>query len=132
MKKTILICIALFMAVGLAAAKKKEAPEGTPSIKFTETVWDFGVIKKDRPATHEFEFVNEGPGNLIIKEATAECGCTRPEWPDKPIAPGKKGKIKVNYLPMGRPESFEKTVTVRTNGSPRKVHLKIRGVVGAN
>lgn len=128
MKRILIICLAVLAVAGIAAAKKKTA-DGDPAIKFTETVWDFGTIKNDRPASHDFEFVNDGTGNLVILNATAECGCTRPEYPDKPVAPGKKGKVKVTFNPVGRPGSFEKTVTVKTNGSPKKVRLKIRGVV---
>lgn len=128
MKKILTICLALLLTAGFAYAKKSKS-EGTGSIKFTETVWDFGTIKNDRPAVHEFEFTNNGDGNLVIVDATAECGCTRPEWPEKPIAPGKKGKVKVSYNPIGRPGSFEKTVTVKTNGSPKKARIKIRGTV---
>ena len=123
-----MICLAVLAIVSTATAKKK-APEGTPQINFKETVWDFGVIPNDRPATHNFEFTNDGDGNLVIIDATAECGCTRPEIPEKPVAPGKKSKVKVSYNPIGRPGSFEKTVTVKTNGSPKKVRLKIRGTV---
>ena len=131
MKRIVLIMMAALMICGVAVAKKNNA-EGKSSIKFNEMVWDFGIIPNDKPATHEFEFVNDGTGNLIILSASAECGCTRPEYSEKPIAPGKKGKIKVSYNPTGRPGSFEKTVTVRTNGTPGKVRLKIRGVVKSN
>lgn len=129
MKKLLILGLAILLTAGLATAKKKKADEGSPSIRFTENVWDFGTIKIDRPASHDFEFVNDGTGNLIITDATAECGCTRPEYSEKPVAPGKKGKVKVTYNPVGRPGSFEKTVTLRTNGNPKKVRLKIRGVV---
>lgn len=131
MKRLLILCLSIVLLSGVAIAKKKNA-EGTPRIKFAETVWDFGTIKNDRPAVHEFEFINEGDGNLVILDASAECGCTRPEFSDKPIAPGKKGKLKVTYNPVGRPGSFEKTVTVRTNGSPKKARVKVRGVVGGN
>lgn len=127
MKKATLLLMAVILTVGIAYSRNNA--DGTPSIKFTEQIWDFGTIKNDRPATHEFEFTNTGTGNLVIVDATAECGCTRPEWPEKPIAPGKKGKVKVSYNPIGRPGSFEKTVTVRTNGNPRKARIKIRGTV---
>lgn len=128
MKKLIIAFLAVLMITGVAVAKKKAA-DGTSRIEFTETVWDFGTIPNDKPATHSFEFTNQGDGNLVIIDATAECGCTRPEIPEKPIAPGKKGKMKVSFNPIGRPGSFEKTVTVKTNGSPKKVRLKIRGTV---
>lgn len=127
MKKIALVAVLVF-AVGLLAGAKK-TQGGESSMKMTEMVWDFGTIKPDKPVSHDFEFVNDGTGNLVILDATAECGCTKPEWPEKPIAPGKKGKIKVTYNPIGRPGSFEKTVTIRTNGKPKKVRLKIRGAV---
>ena len=128
MKKILVLLFICLLAVGVADSKKKTA-DGTPSIKFEEPVWDFGTLPQDRPASHEFEFINKGDGNLVIVDATAECGCTRPEYSEKPVAPGKKGKVKVTYNPTGRPGSFEKTVTIKTNGSPRKARLKIRGVV---
>lgn len=127
MKKFMIVCVAMLAVCSFAMAKKNA--DGTPSIKFAEQIWDFGMIKNDRPASHEFEFTNDGDGNLVIVDATAECGCTRPEYSEKPIAPGKKGKVKVTYNPVGRPGSFEKTVTVKTNGNPRKTRLKIRGTV---
>lgn len=130
MKRIIILSFALMLFCGAAWAKKEAS--GSPSIKFNETVWDFGTIKQDRPATHSFEFVNDGTGNLVILEATAECGCTKPEWPQKPIAPGKKGKVTVTFNPLTARGSFEKTVVVRTNGTPKKVRLKIRGVIAPN
>lgn len=127
MKKILMVAMGLLMVCGAAMAKKNS--DGTPAIKFTERIYDFGIIPNDRPASHDFEFINDGDANLVIVDATAECGCTRPEFSEKPIAPGKKSKVKVTYNPVGRPGSFEKTVTVKTNGNPRKVRLKIRGTV---
>lgn len=127
MKKLSILLLGLVIIAGFTFAKKND--NGKPSIQFSEVVWDFGTIKNDRPAVHNFEFTNTGTGNLVILDATAQCGCTRPEFPDKPIAPGKKGKVKVTYNPVGRPGGFEKTVTVKTNGSPKTTRLKIRGTV---
>ncbi len=103
---------------------------GKAKIVFEEVKHDFGNIQEAKgAASHTFEFVNEGNANLVIIDVTAQCGCTRPEYPKSPIAPGKKGKIKVTFNPNGRPGGFEKVVTVRTNGSPGKVRLKITGNV---
>ena len=49
--------------------------------------------------------------------------------PTKPIKPGKKGKVKVTYSPLGRPGAFRKTVKVRTNASNQRVNLIIEGTV---
>lgn len=108
-----------------ASAKSKQA-----KAHFKEYKYDFGnVAEKGGPVSHEFEFTNTGDGNLIIIDASTTCGCTKPEYPKNPIAPGKTGKIKVTYLPDHRPGPIDRSVTVRTNGSPKKVRLRIIGNV---
>lgn len=100
------------------------------SVKFETTVHDFGMIKEDGgPVSCEFPLKNVGESNLVVYEARAECGCTKPEFPKAPVAPGKGAIIKVTYNPLGRPGAFDKVVTIKCNGSPSKVRLKIRGTV---
>ncbi|MDE6008577.1 MAG: DUF1573 domain-containing protein, partial [Muribaculaceae bacterium] len=106
------------------------AKGGKPHGVVAKSTHDFGIVKEDGgPVSFEFILTNEGEGNLIVIDAKADCGCTRPEFPKAPIAPGKSGKVKVTYNPLGRPGSFDKVVTLRTNGSPSKIRLKIRGTV---
>lgn len=104
--------------------------DGVAQATFKNRLHDFGVIKEDGgPVSCEFEFTNTGDQPLLIINATASCGCTRPEYPTKPIKPGKKGKIKVTYSPLGRPGAFRKTVKVRTNGADKTINLIIEGSV---
>lgn len=119
----------LFTSVTLSAAKKDK--NGEPAIKFEEKSYNFGMIPESGgPVTHFFEFKNTGTAPLIIISATASCGCTRPTYPTEPIQPGKKGQIKVTYLPEGRPGEFDKVIKVRTNASDsQKISLKIKGTV---
>lgn len=125
--RNIMMILVALMAV-LPVYAKKNGKE--PSVKFAETKHNFGTIREEAGSvTHEFEFYNEGTGNLVVMDATAQCGCTRPEYPKNPVAPGKRGVIRVTYNPAGRPGSFEKVVTVRTNGKPSKSRLKITGTV---
>ena len=116
--------------LGLAALA---ATAGKPAISFDETTHDFGTIAEDGGnVSHEFIFTNTGDAPLMIVKASASCGCTRPTYPKKPVDPGKSAKIKVTYVPAGRPGEFNKTVTVKTNakGENQKiVKLKISGVV---
>lgn len=122
MKRLLLSAIVCF--VGIMGMVAQEAAQAT----FKNRSHDFGVIKEDGgPVSHTFEFVNTGDKPLIIVEATASCGCTRPEYTTKPIKPGKKGKIKVTYSPLGRPGAFRKTVKVKTNGKESRTTLIIEG-----
>ena len=126
MKKQILLIIAILCLLIPALAKETTQAK----ITFAENSHNFGIVKEDGgPVSYEFQFLNDGTGNLIIYEATAQCGCTKPEYPKSPVAPGKKGKIKVTYNPIGRPGPFEKTVTVKTNAKGGKARLKISGNV---
>lgn len=127
--KIISVCLflmLLYVVPSIYAGKN----QGKARISFVENNYNFGNIKEKKGAvTHVFEFSNTGDGNLLILDANASCGCTRPDYPKEPIAPGKKGKIKVTFLPQGRPGSFDKSVTVRTNGTPKKITLRIKGNV---
>ena len=52
---------------------------------------------------------------LIIKNVTASCGCTIPEKPEEPIAPGNTGKIKATFDSRGRAGMNQKVITVVAN-----------------
>lgn len=98
-------------------------------MNFTESVYDFGQISlKKGKVSHEFTFTNTGDKNLVITDARADCGCTRPEYGDAPVAPGKTGTVKVTFAPAAKGH-FSKKVTVTNNGNPRKVRLIIKGEV---
>ena len=98
-------------------------------MNFTEPVYDFGQISlKKGKVSHEFTFTNTGDKNLVITDARADCGCTRPEYGDAPVAPGKTGTVKVTFAPAAKGH-FSKKVTVTNNGNPRKVRLIIKGEV---
>lgn len=127
MKKQILAILLIFAAlIPMAATAKKKYPV----ISFAESTYNFGTIPENKgKVTHTFEFTNTGDANLVIIDASADCGCTVPEYPKNPIAPGKKGVIKVTYNPLYRPGGFNKVITVRSNAKPKKAHLKITGVV---
>ena len=121
----ITFCTLTALLIGILSAAAQSP------LRFDETAHDFGTIaEQGGPVSHEFEFTNTGDAPLMILNATASCGCTRPDFPKKPVKAGKKGKIKVTYLPAGRPGEFEKTVTVKTNAKrQKKVTLRIKGFV---
>lgn len=105
------------------------AEKNGAKIDFKETIYDFGNVSlKKGKVSHEFSFSNVGDKNLIIVDAKADCGCTRPEFSDEPVAPGCSGKVKVTFVPSGKGH-FSKKVTLTTNGTPRKIRLIIKGDV---
>ena len=126
MAKRLFIAFFAVCLMALSAVADDKQAEATFEVKSH----DFGTIMEAKgPVTCTFEFTNTGDKPLLIIDATASCGCTRPEFPTKPIKPGKKGKIKVTYSPLGRPGAFRKTVKVVTNGREKRVTLTIEGTV---
>ncbi len=97
-------------------------------MKFTATSHVFGKIKHNEPVTYEFNFTNTSGSRLIIEDATAECGCTKPTYPMQPIQAGKGGKISVTYdaKTLG---SFSKKITVKLVNDDNPVILTISGEV---
>jgi hypothetical protein len=119
----------LFVAI-LFMASVVIAANAQPKIQFKTTEHDFGQIKEDGgPAVTMFDFTNEGNAPLVLSNVKASCGCTTPEWPKEPIAPGKTGTIKVSYDPQNRPNSFRKTITVSSNADQPNLTLTIMGNV---
>lgn len=124
-RKTITLLLLLCLALpGLARGPRGEA-------RFESTTIDMGAIPENKgPRAVTFTFTNIGDGNLVITSASAQCGCTKPEYSEAPVAPGKKGHVKVTYNPKGRPGSFTKNITLRMANAKRgKVILKIKGTV---
>jgi hypothetical protein len=97
----------------------------TTTLRFAESSHNFGTIKQDTKNTHKFKFTNTGSQPLIIENATGSCGCTVPEYPKEPIAPGATGVITVEYSPGKQQGQNTKTVTITANTEPRTTQLTI-------
>jgi len=96
MKKVFLSLIVMFIAA-LSMNKAVAQTEKGAKIEFSKETHDYGTIKNGADGTCSFEFKNTGNEPLIISMAKGSCGCTVPEWPKEPIAPGAKASIKVKY-----------------------------------
>jgi hypothetical protein len=98
-------------------------------IEFKKVIHDYGNVKFGGDGTSTFIFVNTGNEPLVIAQAKQTCGCTVPEWPREPIAPGEKGTITVKY-DTKRAGAIAKSVFIISNATndPNK-ELRIKGMV---
>ena len=83
-----------------------------------------------RVITERANSASKTPARLILTNCRASCGCTVPEWPKDPIAPGKKAVITVKYNTQ-RLGAINKTITVESNAINNRVVLNIKGNVAA-
>jgi hypothetical protein len=105
------------------------AQDAMPEVQFEKKTHDFGEFEEGIQATTSFKFKNTGNAPLVLNAVTPSCGCTSPDWPKEPIAPGEEGEIKVVYNSKGRPGHFTKSITVKHNGEGGTVFLTIKGTV---
>ena len=100
-----------------------------PVFKFEKEVYDFGEIKEGEKVTYDFKFKNIGNSPLIISSATATCGCTIPEYPKEPVAPGAEGLIRVVFNSAGKAGMQNKIISITANTVPSLTELNILGNV---
>ncbi|MBC7948904.1 MAG: DUF1573 domain-containing protein [Chitinophagaceae bacterium] len=116
----------------LTEEEKKQAGKDTSN--FTTVAWldstytNLGKVKEGRVVEVGFRFRNTGDKNLIIANVQPGCGCTTPEKPEKPYAPGDEGVIKVKFDSKGQHKGEHiKNVMVTANTVPsQQVQLLFR------
>ena len=113
------------------ASDPEKKPDAMAEMTFKTTEFDFGDILENQNVETTFEFTNTGKNDLMISNCQAACGCTVPDWPREPIAPGKTGKIKVAFNSAGRSGVNNKIVTVYANIPQNQIELKFRANVRA-
>jgi len=110
-----------------AEIQKKEALAQAlaDTVNLTEVEWldpvdrNLGKLKANQSVDIVWRFKNVGDKPLVIENATASCGCTVPERPEKPIAPGEEGMIKATFNGSGE-GSILKQVHVIGNLKPNR------------
>jgi len=122
-------------AVTNAAASTEPAVPAGPltTLEFTESTFDFGEVMEGDKVNHKYQFTNTGSEPLIISNAKGSCGCTVPNWPRNPIAPGETAEIDVTFDSKGKGKVGgnlqSKRVTITANTDPANNYLTIKGKV---
>jgi Protein of unknown function (DUF1573) len=146
MKKTVIILTAVISLYSCKSADKKASDISTDTSKtnlltkqefekakaadtanattiqwLDSTTLNLGKLKQNQEVEVTYKFKNTGDKNLVIASVTAGCGCTIPETPKEPFAPGQEGVIKAKYNGSGS-GNITKHVTVIANTKPSNTH----------
>ena len=113
------------------ATQKALALKDSTRVEIIDTAYNFGKVTDGEKVEYSFRFKNTGFKPLVIMEATASCGCTVPQKPEKPILPGETGFIKVVFDSKGRVGNAHKSITVISNAKPEFPPLILTGDVVA-
>ena len=111
------------------AEKTSNKKSGMPDFKFEKELHDFGQLVDGEKVSYSFKFTNSGDAPLIISSAKGSCGCTVPNWPKDPIAPGESGTIDVTFNSSGRSGKQNKAITLTANTNPSRKVINITSEV---
>lgn len=124
MRKSVLA--ASMMTAAIACYAHKE-------VAWAEKTHDFGTFHEDEgKVTVVFEGINTGDEPLQVISARSTCGCTRPTYDSRHVAPGETIKLQVSYDPTGRPGRFDKKIYVDMDTEPSRHTLTIKGTAIGN
>lgn len=98
--------------------------EGTAEMEFRTSRYDFGTVSHGEKLAYTFIYKNTGNIPLVIYSARADCGCTVPEYDNKPVAPGKEGNLKAVFNTQGFRGYQTKTIQVTTNAGMQTLALR--------
>lgn len=101
---------------------------GQGEIKFEKTTINIGEIKPDEIAKVEFEFSNVGNEPITILNVVSTFSNAGINYPKTSIAPGKGGKICLQWYPAML-KTIKKSVTVRSTGKIELTRLRVEGTV---
>ena len=123
MSKNILLSALISFTFGMAAFAQNVVG---PAIEVNKEIHDYGLVEYAGNGTSEFVVTNTGTEPLVIQGAKASCGCTVPNYPKEPIAPGESATITVRY-DTKRPGSINKSIKITSNAvnaSEKVIYIK--------
>lgn len=127
MKKNLLLLIGLLLfsnALIFAQNKKKSVPKNATALQFEEPNHPIGMVKQGTVIAYKFKFKNVSKRPVDVKNATATCGCTVPDYPFMPVLPGEIGEIGVTFNTTHKLGHQKPIVTVTTSAGTYYVAME--------
>ena len=116
------------LAIDMAKRTELALKEKT-TVQIIDSAYNFGKVTDGEKVEYNYRFKNIGTNPLVIIDASASCGCTVPQKPEKPIMPGEMGFIKIVFDSKGRVGNAYKTINVTSNANPEFPQLILTGDV---
>jgi len=98
-------------------------------LSFEEPAYDFGEVREGTIVAHDYHFTNSGQAPLLISSARSTCGCTVPQWPREPIAPGETAEVTVEFNSANKRGKKNQKVTITANTTPPQTFIYLKGEV---
>lgn len=133
MKKLIYLTLALLCASPLctqAQENKAQTQSKSADMLFENNIIDLGKLEsKQTKADTVFRFTNSGQSPLVIYSVEVSCDCTDIEYSKKPIMPGERSEIYVEYDHKKVLGTFYKAIQVYANTDAGRHIITLKGEV---
>jgi len=140
MKQFIIIISFATLMVACKNGNNKDAQKAAmdtanyTTIRWVDSIVQFGTINKGEKIKINFRFKNTGNKPLILTNVKPGCGCTIADYTKEPVMPGAEGLVTASFNTehINQPE-VRKTIIVNTNTTNGTEHYlyfegKINGV----
>lgn len=104
---------------------------GQPRIHLSQSLWDFGTLRRGEQVSHILTIKNSGTEVLHISQIRSSCAtCSVVEGYKERLKPGESTEIRVTYTAEGKKGRITKTVYIDSNDpdQPRSM-FRITGTV---
>ena len=116
----------LFFAIILIAMSSALGFGQEAELRFNKKVHKFPDVDEGVVLEHVFTFENAGSAPLIFKDYKVTCPCTKVYFPDKPIAPGQSGEVKVTFDTKGKSYYQDRIIEIFSNSKKGTEKLRIK------
>ncbi|MDE5677865.1 MAG: DUF1573 domain-containing protein [Phocaeicola sp.] len=110
----------------LTGNKAVQAETPMTEVRADMTEIDFGSFPCSERRERTFTLTNTGRNVLVIHDVVPSCGCTKVEYSQEGIRPGKQANLTVAYE-AEKAEHFSKTITVYCNAVNSPLRVKVTG-----
>ncbi len=101
------------------------APEEITEFVVNEEIHNFGTLTAGEIVIFSFVLTNTGQNPLILKNLERDCECIRIRFNGKPVLPGEKGMIEVEWDTSGMTGKQYQPVAMEMNTKERKYTLGV-------
>ncbi len=115
---------------GVRQTNPRLAPSGGPQprVQVDKTEYDFGEMDRQAKGRHSFVVTNTGKYPLKLAKGDTTCKCTRSDFDDEEVQPGKSTEFTLEWEAKSDEEHFRQSATIFTNDpNQRSITLTVSG-----
>ena len=102
--------------------------ETDDALRFEHSILSLGEVRLGTTRHVSLRATNTSKQPLVLMEVTTACGCTKVEWPKKPIPPHDSAELRIAFT-AEQEGAFFKKIAVRHSAAKHPVSFLIEGIV---